>query len=187
MAIQRVKQGKFNFTPDFLTPRIGCEKIGWWVTFLPDCNYVHAPNNAVHQRSWLKFVGLLFNINPTKKHEDSAIGGFRHTPELGKIEVLDYWHVDGYSDHGIGRDPLESVDLGEEFAFWLEMNYDAKTVAQVFLIRGQKIVKVQQYTKMPRISWQVGAWAGGQIPATQDMSFDLTRIRRWVNGLPEKV
>lgn len=187
MATQRVEQGKFNFTPDFLTPRIGCKKIGWWITFGEGCNYVHAPSNAVHQRSWLKAGGLLYNINPAKKHENSALSGFRYTPEIDLIELLDYWHVDGHSDHGIGRDPVASVQRREEFAWWLEMDYDAKTVAQVFYVRGEKIVKVQQFTKLPKISWQVGAWAGGQIPATQDMSFDLTRIRRWVNGLPEKV
>lgn len=187
MPLQKVKQGQFNFTPDFLTPRIGVKKIGWWVRFAQNCDYVHTPENAVHQKSWLKFVGLLFNLNPKKKHEDSAIGGFRHTPSPSRIELLDYWHVDGYSDNGIGRDPLADVDLGEEFAFWLEINYDAKTVAQVFLIRNQKFVKVQQFKNLPKISWQIGGWAGGQIPATQDMDYDLTRITRWVNGLPAKL
>lgn len=187
MPTQKVKTGKFNFTPDFLTPRIGVKKVGWLIVFNPDCNYVHAPNNAVHQGSWLKFDGLLYNLNPAKKHENSALGGFRHTPEIGKIELLDYWHVDGYSDHGIGRDPLANVAFGEEFAHWYEMDYDNKTVAQVFWVRGEKMVKVQQYTRLPIISWQVGAWAGGQIPATQDMSFEQERITRWVNGLPAKL
>lgn len=187
MPTQKVKQGQYNFTPDFLTPRIGVKKIGWWVTFSKNCNYIHAPNNAPHQKSWLKWGGLSFDLNPFEKHANSALGGFRYTPKIEAIEVLDYWHVDGKSDHGIGRDPLESVSLGETFPWWLEINYDTKTIVQVFLIRNQKIVKVQRFNKLPKISWQVGAWAGGQIPATQDMDFDFTRIIRWVNGLPARL
>lgn len=185
--IQKVKSGKFDFTPNSIIPRIGVKKIGWWITYGADCNYIHTPENAVHQRSWLKTGGLLYNLNPAKKHEDSAIHGFRYTPDIDKIEMIDYWHVDGYSDNGIGREAVAAVQRKETFAWWMEMNYDAKTVAQVFYVHGEKIVKNQQFTKLPCISWPVGAWAGGQIPAMQDMTLDFTRITRWTNGLPNKI
>lgn len=184
MPIQSVKQGQFNFTPDFFTPRLSVVKIGWWITFSQNCNYIHTPENAQHQKSWLKIGGLSFDLNPFEKHENSALGGFRHNPDDQSIEVLDYWHVDGDSDHGIGREALDAVVFDETFPWWLEIDYRAKTVSQVFFIRGRRIIKTQQFTRLPRISWQVGAWAGGQIPATQDMDFDFTRIRRWANGLP---
>ena len=149
-----------------------------------NCNYVYESEDAFKQDSWLKAVGRMYNIDPRKKHENTCICGFRHTPELRKIEVLDYWHISGECDNGIGRSPIGAVDFKERFAYWLEPNYAQKTVAQCFLIQGQKYGVVRQFENLPRISWPVGGWAGGTVRSVQAMSFRIDPIINWRNDLP---
>jgi hypothetical protein len=192
MPNQFVKAGTFDAKPNSLGFGLNVDKIGYWVKFTQNCNYLYADPNQ--QDDILKFWGRAFALFPWDKHSNSAIGGFRHMPanlQLQKnqatkpLQLFDYWHIDNKVRKD--DDPVTSVDFNELFAWWLEINKDAKTVSQVFYAQGQKHVRTQQFTKIPSTSWNIGGYAGGDQVATQDMLWGVTRIERWVNGLPAQI
>ena len=178
MGVQTVKKGSFDFTPNKLVPSIGFDRVGYVCVFHENCDYNY--NDVDQQKDWLKLGGVAFSLFPWQKHENSAIVGFRHNPDSGLMELLDYWHIDGVTDRGIGREPIAFVHRKEKFVWWVRANQSKKQVSINIRTKDGTVSKLRDFSKLSTIvTWPIGGYAGGDIKAVQEMSFSEEKVMRW--------
>ena len=176
MATQVVKKGEFDFKPNKLLPYLGFERVGFVTVFHQNCNYVY-PDPA-QQGDWLKLGGVAFSLFPWEKHKNTAMVGLRYNPQTDEIDLIDYWHINGVTDKGIGREPIARVRRGEKFVWWIRANGGLVSV-NIRTATGTAS-KMRTFDKLSTsLCWAVGGYAGGSEPAVQEMAFTEERVNRW--------
>ena len=182
MGVQTVKAGKFDFTPNKLLPYFGFDRVGFVTVFHENCNYVYP--DPSQQGDWLKLGGVALALFPWEKHKNTAMVGFRYNPQTDYIEMLDYWHVNSVTDRGIGRKPIARVKRKERFVWWIRADQSKKLVSVNIRTAEGTVSKSRNFDQMSTaLCWAVGGYAGGDIPAVQEMSFTEERVTRWdANG-----
>lgn len=178
MPVYQVKEGKFDFTPNKVLPYFAFDRVGFVCVFHEDCNYTYA--DPTQQGDWLKLGGVAFSLFPWDKHTNTAMLGFRYNPISDQLELLDYWHVSGKTDNGIGREPIAFVKRKEKFVWWVRANQSKKQVSINIRTDETTVSKVMDFTSLSTLlCWPVGAYAGGDIPTVQAMTFTEERVVRW--------
>lgn len=184
MGVQTVKKDEFDFKPNKLLPYFGFDRVGFVTEFHENCNYDY--KDADQQKDWLKLGGVAFSMFPWEKHKNTAMVGFRYNPQTDRIEMLDYWHVSGVTDRGIGREPIAWVKRKERFVWWVRADQAKKLVSiNIRTAKGGAVSKTRNFQQLSTaLCWAVGGYAGGDIRAVQEMSFAEDRVSRWGEAGP---
>lgn len=178
MGVQTVKQGSFDFKPNKIIPFIGFDRVGYVCVFDENCNYIYP--DPSQQGDWLKLGGVAFSLFPWDKHTNTAMVGFRYNPDTDRMEMLDYWHVNGVTDKGIGRTPIATVKRKEKFVWWVRANQSKKQVSVNIRTQEGTVSKLMDFSNLSTlVAWPVGGYAGGDIKAVQQMSFSEDKVDRW--------
>ena len=153
----RVQEGSSNFKPDVWCPIWRKGGLFFDAYFRKGCDYLLDEED---QQDWNKLIGITYSINPTHK---TVMVGWRWNPEIEKIELNAYYHVNKGRDF---TEPLMTVDLDQRVTGRIDILKNDYKIHFSKKVPGEPGLKYVEHSfphkRNPRwIGRMINPWFGG--------------------------